>query len=232
MHRILLLMTTTTYRAGAFLEAAQRLELSVVFGTDRPQVFSAANPAGHLTLNFTVPEEASSVIVEFAKKYPIRAVVSADDDGAVLAAMAAAALGVPHNSVEAVTASRNKYHMRKILAAAGVLSPRFARFFVDEDPEDVARRMNYPCVVKPLFLSASRGVMRVDNPTQFVAAIQRLAAILRRPEVATQGGALARQILVESFIPGVEVARGTAQGRHAQGAGALRQTGSSRGSVL
>ena len=206
MKRLLLLMTTNTYRANAFLEAAQRLGVPVVVGSDREQALAAANPGGHLTLDFLAPEDASGVIVEFAQQHPIQAVVAADDDGAVLAAVAAAALELPHNAVEAVAAARNKHRLREVLAAAGVPSPRSALVSIDEDPEGVARRVSFPCVVKPLFLSASRGVIRADDSAQFVAAFQRVGAILRRPEVAAQGGALAQQILVEDFIPGIEVA--------------------------
>ncbi|MEE8282002.1 MAG: ATP-grasp domain-containing protein [candidate division NC10 bacterium] len=206
MERLLLLMTTNTYRASAFIEAAQRLGVPVVVGSDREQILSAANPGGHLTLNFLAPEQASGAIVAFAKQYPIQAVVSADDDGAILAAMAAAALGLRHNPVDAVTAARDKHRMRAVLAAAGLPSPHSTLVSIDEDPEEAARRVSFPCVVKPLFLSASRGVIRADDPAQFVAAFQRVVAILRRPEVAVQGGALAQQILVETFIPGIEVA--------------------------
>ncbi|MEE8509527.1 MAG: ATP-grasp domain-containing protein [candidate division NC10 bacterium] len=206
MERLLLLMTTNTYRASAFIEAAQRLGVPVVVGSDREQILSAANPGGHLTLNFLAPEQASGAIVAFAKQYPIQAVVSADDDGAILAAMAAVALGLRHNPVDAVTAARDKHRMRAVLAAAGLPSPHSTLVSIDEDPEEAARRVSFPCVVKPLFLSASRGVIRADDPAQFVAAFQRVVAILRRPEVAVQGGALAQQILVETFIPGIEVA--------------------------
>lgn len=206
MHRLLLLMTTTTYRASQFLEAARRLDVPVVVGSDREQALAAANPAGYLTLDFQMPEKATGVIVEFAKQYPIQAVVSADDDGVILAAMAAAALGLPHNAVEAVIAARNKHRMREVLAAAGLPSPRCEIVSIHEDPYDVAARVSLPCVVKPLFLSASRGVIRADDSAQFAAAFERLSALLRRPEVAAQGGALAQQILVETFIPGAEVA--------------------------
>ena len=206
MERLLLLMTTNTYRASAFIEAAQRLGVPVVVGSDREQILSAANPGGHLTLNFLAPEQASGASVAFAKQYPIQAVVSADDDGAILAAMAAAALGLRHNPVDAVTAARDKHRMRAVLAAAVLPSPHSTLVSIDEDPEEAARRVSFPCVVKPLFLSASRGVIRADDPAQFVAAFQRVVAILRRPEVAVQGGALAQQILVETFIPGIEVA--------------------------
>jgi len=96
--------------------------------------------------------------------------------------------------------------MRDVLAAAGAPSPRFAVFSIDDDPRDVARRVSFPCVVKPLFLAASRGVIRANDPVEFAAAFHRLDAILRRPEVAAQGGPLARQVLVETYIPGVEVA--------------------------
>jgi biotin carboxylase len=199
-------MTTATYRASAFLEAARRLDVPVVVGSDREQALAAASPAGHLTLDFLVPEKATGAIVEFAKHYPIRAVVSADDDGAILAAMAAAALGLPHSGVDAVVAARNKHRMREVLAAAGVPSPRSELVSIDEEPHDVARRVVFPCVVKPLFLSASRGVIRADDPAQFAGAFRRLTAILRRPEVAAEGGPLAQQVLVETFIPGIEVA--------------------------
>ncbi len=215
MHRILLLMSTNSYRANAFLEAAKRLRLSpidpiadvsVVVGTDRPQVLSAANPAGNLTLNFLNPKEALGAIVHFAKEYPIRAVVSTDDDGAILAAVASEALELSHNSVSSVSAARNKYCMREILAKVDILSPRFERFSIDDKPEDVAQEISFPCVIKPLSLSASRGVIRADDVAQFVVAFRRLVAILRRPEVAAQGGESVQHILVETFIPGLEVA--------------------------
>ncbi len=206
MDRLLLLMTTTTYRASAFLEATSRLNVPVVVGTDERQVLEAANPGGNLRLDFLDPEEATRSIVEFARQFPVRTVVAADDDGVILAAMASQALGLSSNSVEAARASRDKLRMREVLAEAGLPSPPFHRVFLEENPEDAARQVTYPCVLKPLFLAGSRGVIRADSPAEFVAAFHRIAAILRRPEVAAQGGGLARQILVEGYIPGDEVA--------------------------
>jgi len=206
MQRLLLLMTTTTYRAQAFLDAAKRLGIPVTVGSERPQVLAAVNPAGHLILDFSAPEDATQTIVEFAKAYPIGGVVAADDDGVILAAMAASALGLPHNPVAAVVAARNKYRMRQILSESGIPGPRFWRFLIDDDPTAMAHCIEYPCVIKPLSLSASRGVIRADNPTQFVAAYQRLLAILQRPDVAVSRRRSAQEILVERFIPGSEVA--------------------------
>ncbi|GIX46672.1 MAG: phosphoribosylglycinamide synthetase [Candidatus Tectimicrobiota bacterium] len=204
--RLLLLMTTRTYKSHDFLEAARRLGAEVVVGTEREQALAALTPGTTLALDFLQPQAATAAIVAFARQFPLTAVVGVDDDTVPLAAMAAAALGLPHNPAEAVLATRNKYQLRQRLAAAGLPTPHFACFPLTADPAAVAVQVPYPCVLKPLFLSASRGVMRADTPEQFVAAWQRLAALLRTPEVASRGGALAEQILVEAYLPGQEVA--------------------------
>jgi biotin carboxylase len=178
----------------------------VTVGSERPQALAAANPAGHLTLDFSAPEEATQTIVEFAGNFPIAGVVAADDDGVILAAMASAALGLPHHPVDAVVAARNKYRMRQILSNTGIPCPAFRRFRVGDEPVTVARHVEYPCVIKPLSLSASRGVMRANDPSQFVAAYRRLVALLQRPEVADDPRRSTQDILVEGFIPGAEVA--------------------------
>src|SRR5262245_55222776 len=206
MPRLLLLMTTTTYRAHDFREAARRLGIDVVVGSDRPQALAALTPGKTLALDFQYPEAAAQVIVTFARERPLDAIVAVDDDGVLLAAIASEALGLAHNSVASVHAARNKHHMRQLLAAAGLPVPRFWCFSTAAKAADAACAVQFPCVVKPLFLSASRGVIRADDPTQFVAAFQRLSALLHMPEVLARGGALAHQLLVETFIPGTEVA--------------------------
>jgi len=123
-----------------------------------------------------------------------------DDDTTVQAAQVARALGLAHNSVESVKATRYKDVMRLALSEADVLSPGFTTVALDDDPSLVAARIRFPCVLKPLALSASRGVIRADDEVQFVAAFEEIAAILREAEPA------ANQILVEDFIPGEEVA--------------------------
>jgi biotin carboxylase len=95
--------------------------------------------------------------------------------------------------------------MRELLARAGVPSPTFTTVRIDEDPAAAARRMAYPCVLKPRVLSASRGVIRADDEAAFVAAFARIRAILREPEVAALGEGT-DSIVVEGFVPGVEVA--------------------------
>ncbi len=206
MGRLLLLMTTNTYRAGAFLEAARRLSVPVVVGSDRPQVLAAANPGGNLAVNFVDPDEGARSIVRFSTEYPIDAILAADDEGVILAAVASAALGLAHNPVEAVEAARNKHRMREMLAQAGIPCPAFQRIPITADPDGVARKVSFPCVLKPLSLAGSRGVIRADNPREFAAAFTRVVAILSQPEVAAQDTEVSQHILVEGFIPGHEVA--------------------------
>jgi len=109
------------------------------------------------------------------------------------------------NPTHAAEAARDKHKQRELLAAASVPIPRFQLRLLAEDPEQVARSVTYPCVLKPLRLSASRGVMRADSPKAFVAAHERLQAILAEPDAAACGEP-SWQYLVEEFIPGYEVA--------------------------
>jgi biotin carboxylase len=145
-------------------------------------------------------------IAEAAREQPFDAIVGVDDDTTLIAALAAESLGLPHNRPDAVRATRDKFLMRRLLAAAGVRSPAFELAPLEGDLAAVAARLTYPCVLKPVSLSASRGVIRANNPAEFLAAADRIAAILRDPEAAAEAGAGAGSLLIEGFIPGVEVA--------------------------
>ena len=204
--RILLLLPTKTYRAKAFLSAASQLDVTVVIGSDQPQTLSELSPRKSFVVNFSKPEKATEEILAFAQTYPIDAIVGVDDDTTILVSVAAKALSLPHNSVESARTTRSKYQMRKVLAAAGGLSPRFELVSINIDPTEVASRVNFPCVLKPLSLSASRGVIRANNSEEFVDAFRRIVTILGAPDVKSRKDARAEQILVEDFIPGVEVA--------------------------
>jgi len=200
MERVLLLLPTTTYRTQAFLTAAEALGVEIVCASERPNVFEERAPDNLLTLDFDDPDSAAEVMRRFAETHPIDAVVGVDDLTTVAAASIAERLGLPANPVAAASAARNKLEMRRRLAAAGVRVPRFRPVSLDDDPAAAAPTIAYPCVLKPLALSASRGVIRADTPQEFVVAVRRIAAIL-----ATAGDS-SRTLLAEDFVPGAEVA--------------------------
>ncbi len=198
---ILLLMTPATYRGGAFLSAAQRLNLDVVVGIDLPETLAEY---WHVPLGVDFANPAASVrtIVDYAREHPLAAILSVDDSASELAALASNALGLPHNSPGAAEAARDKLLMRTLMSQGGAPCPVFRPFLLSADPAQVATQVDYPCVVKPLRLSGSRGVIRANNQTEFVAAFHRLKRLL-----LTEGyTAHETSILVEDFIPGFEVA--------------------------
>jgi len=203
--RLLLLLPTVTYRTVAFVEAARRLGVDVTVGSERPSTFERANPTGLITLDFADPAHAAAQARAFAYAHPVHGIVAVDDDTAVVAAAIAQELGLRGNAVAAAAAARDKLQQRQLLAAAGVPVPRFELLAIAADPEPLARVASYPCVLKPLRLSASRGVVRADDPPGFVAAFWRVKAILEQPELA-ECGEWARHVLVEAFVPGRELA--------------------------
>jgi biotin carboxylase len=199
-------MRTRTYRAKAFLQAAERLGVDVTVATEREQPLASQAPGSTLALDFRSEKRARARAREFAAKYPLDAVVGVDDDTTILAAQLSETLGLPHNAVEAVKAARYKDVMRLALGEAeGVLSPAFWVLGTEEDPARFAERVPYPCVLKPLSLAASRGVIRADHPAQFVAAFSEIVSILAETDLDPSDPG-ASQLLVEEFIPGREVA--------------------------
>ncbi len=206
MPRVLLLLPTTTYRTKAFVEAALKLDVDVVAASEQPSTLLDKNPEELLTLDFGEPARARRQAQEFAERFPVDAVIPVDEDTAVVAASIAEALKLKHNPVDGAIIAKNKHRMREVLSQSGVQVPRFWRFSLDEDSREVAARVTYPCVVKPVFLSTSRGVMRADNEEEFAGVVRRLDRIVSNPKVARRGGVLAREALVEEFIPGFEVA--------------------------
>jgi len=200
-HRILLLTTARSYRNRAFRAAAQHLGIEVVLVQDM-----AAELASYwnqqLGVDFSQPDTAAQQIADFAAQTPVDAICAVDDSGTLVAAKAGALLGLAHNAPRAAEAARNKHQMRRLLAPANVPCPGFQRFSTEDDPHAVAKHVHFPCVVKPLNLSGSRGVIRADNAAEFVAAVTRLTQLLHaiRTDDAPQ------PYLVESYIPGREVA--------------------------
>lgn len=81
-----------------------------------------------------------------------------DDSGTLIAAKASGQLGLSHNSPLAAEAARNKHLMRSLFAKPGVPCPDFKRFTTNIAPEVISSQVKYPCVVKPISLSGSRGV--------------------------------------------------------------------------
>ncbi|MFN8598004.1 MAG: ATP-grasp domain-containing protein [Anaerolineae bacterium] len=199
--RVLLLVTPKTYRAQAFIDAAHKLNVEVVKAVDVPD--DLAEPwRDAFAVRFGHVEAAAEKIVAHAATQPIDAILSVDDSASVVAARACQQLGLPHNSPHAAEAARNKYLMRTLLKAGGVQVPNFKLFHTADVVGDIVSQVTFPCVVKPLDLNGSRGVIRADDARQLDAAIKRLTKLLYALDPSPDP----KPFLIEDFIPGFEVA--------------------------
>jgi biotin carboxylase len=195
--RILLLAPATSYRITDFLDAARGLDVAVTVGSDQRQALEALSGGATMTIDLADPERGVSRIIEYHRDRPFAAIIAVDEEATIIAAAASEALGLPHNAPEAVAAAGNKHVMRTALRDAGLSVPGFFVAALDDGVEAALREASYPCVLKPLTLSASRGVIRADDDAAFEAAFHRIAAILRPAS---------DHILIEDYIPGAEVA--------------------------
>jgi len=204
---IMLLAPTTTYRLDDFLQAAGRLNLEVILASNRCRVLAAEWPEHlGLSLPFSSPREAVDKALAELRGKTLAAIVAADDDATIIAATLAARLNLPGNHPASVEKTRNKLSMRRALAAGGLPSPAFFAAKIYAPPENYLSKVEFPVVLKPLLLSGSRGVIRADNREEFVAAFHRIATLLRDREFFQMRRAAAKRLLVESYIPGREVA--------------------------
>lgn len=197
---------TTGYQTQAFVQAAGRLDAEVIFGTDRCRMLEDPWGDHALPLRFEDPRKAAAAIVDHVRSNPVDAIVPLGDRPTPAAAWACHELGWLSNSPDAVEACRDKYKSRERLRTAGLLVPAFERFRADEESRSIAGRVNFPCVLKPLALSASRGVIRANNAEEFVRAFERIRNLLTSPEVQVLRDDSSNFIQVEDFVPGTEFA--------------------------
>jgi formate-dependent phosphoribosylglycinamide formyltransferase (GAR transformylase) len=206
MPRVLLLATTTGYQTRAFGEAAERLGVELVFATDRCHVLEDPWQDEAIPIRFYDEDSSVAAIVEASRTRPIDGLLVVGDRPTVIAARAAHALGLPGHPPAAAGTARHKQRTRERLREAGLPVPWFVPATVASDPAALARSVSFPCVLKPVALSGSRGVMRADDPASFVTAFERLQALLRSPDVRAERSEAHDAVLVEAFIPGREYA--------------------------
>ncbi|MGA3185876.1 MAG: ATP-grasp domain-containing protein [Bryobacteraceae bacterium] len=183
--RVLLVAATTGYQTRAFSNVAQAMGLDLVLATDRCHVLEDPWGDNAVALRFEEPAEGIESLIA---RGPFDGIVAVGDRPAYVASLAAKRLGLPFSPPEAVLATKNKFLARQKFRAAGLLIPGYQLL-------DQPGPVRYPCVLKPLGLSGSRGVIRADDSTEFDAAFARIRKIAAEPT-----------ILVEDFIPGHEYA--------------------------
>jgi biotin carboxylase len=195
MKRVLLFAAKTGYQVREFAGAAKNLGVELVLATDRCDVLD--NPWGDdaVPMHFADPGKGIDAL---ADRGPFDGVLAVGDGPAYVAAQAAETLGLRFHSASSAAAAKNKHLTRQRFRTAGLAVPEFALVPLDSGPAAAAARTRYPCVLKPLDLSASRGVIRANTAGEFIQAFERIGRILNHAAGAS--------LLVEDFIPGRELA--------------------------
>lgn len=191
-----------SYRTVPYLEAARRQGINVLVASEgRFSLVSEIADGLHIDLE----DPAAIERLRAANlEYPFTGVVATDDASVELASRIARDLSLPHNPPQAARLTRRKDLSRKALATAGVPVPGFRVIDLQHPIDSRLDRLEYPCVIKPLSLSASRGVIRVDDAGALRAACARIERILAGE--TTRDDFASTHLLIEDFVSGPEVA--------------------------
>jgi biotin carboxylase len=206
MSRLLILASKLGYQTRSFAEAAKAVGADVVFASDRCHQLEDPWADGAIAVHFEDPEEAARRIVKQSLVQPVDGLIALGDRPTSTAAFTARALGFAYNSPQSVENCRSKLRQREVLRDAGLPVPQFFSFRLDKRVEKILPRVQFPCVVKPLRLAASQGVIRANSPEEFQAAVVRIKDLLESPEVKVTREPELDRLLVERYIPGAEVA--------------------------
>ncbi len=204
--RVLLIATTTGYQIRSFGEAAAKLGVRLVFASDRCDQLEDPWWDQAIPVRFHEPALSVEAIAAAFAGTRLDGILAVGDRPAMLAAAVAQAVALPGNPPDAAFRSRNKLASREAMRDAGLPVPFFEPVAMDADAQAMGGRISYPAVVKPLALSGSRGVMRVDTPGEFVATFDRLRRLLQSPDVRLERDEAHDMAMIESFIPGREFA--------------------------
>ena len=196
MRRVVLLIPSATYRATDFVSAATALDLDLIVASDRRSTLHAVMGERAQVVPLDRPQEAADQLVALHERLEFDAVLGVDDQGVLAAGEVAERLGLAHHTpTAAVAATRDKHALRQRLSSAGMIQPSFSLTGDDEGVAAAVEAIGLPCVLKPLGLSASRGVIRADSVTEALSAAKRIRDLAGLPDV-----------LVESYVDGTEVA--------------------------
>jgi formate-dependent phosphoribosylglycinamide formyltransferase (GAR transformylase) len=198
--RLLLFASTTGYQLRAFADAARRLGVHLTLATDRCHVMDDPWGDGAVAVKFDRPAESLDAL----RDMQFDGIAAVGDGPVVLAAQAAEMLRIPFHPAAAARACHDKHLARQLYQAAGMRVPWYFRARFDDDPAPLAARASYPCVLKPLGLSASRGVIRANHPAEFIAAFRRIGRMGER-ELQVEGYIDGREFAVEGLVTAGEL---------------------------
>jgi biotin carboxylase len=180
--------------------------VELLYATDRCDQIDDPWSDGAIPVRFHQEWRSADAVLKVAERSPIHGVLAVGDRPTVMAAYLSQLLSLPGHAPEAAIAARDKRLSRERFKAAGLPVPSFLTVPVGVDPAGLVDRVTFPAVIKPTVLSASRGVIRVDDPVSFATAFDRVRRLLASPDVRELHDPEADVIQIEDYIPGAEFA--------------------------
>jgi len=199
--RLLLISHHNSYRIAPYINAAKDLGLEVSIASEGKHSLVSEVVNG-IHIDFSDIEATQKKILKENIKKPFTGVLGSDDQTVELAAHLAKKLQLPHNPPRAALYSHRKDLARAQLALTSNPVPFHRLLDFSQAIEKQLAELPWPCVLKPLNMSASRGVIRVNNKKEFLLACQRL-----KPIIATSNDKFEQNhCLIEDYIDGIEIA--------------------------
>jgi len=163
-----------------------------------------AEPSPRLAV---VPVETNDVesvtrqLEEIHRREPVDALLTFSDYYVAIVAEAAARLGFRYLDPEAARACRNKAETRAALQRAGLPVPGFRVLSSIEEAWRAAQEVAYPCVLKPVSESSSKGVRLVHDAEELLAHFREVHGWRENARRQPLEG----KVLVEEFLDGPEL---------------------------
>jgi len=202
-HHLLLVATKLGYQTRAFAAAAQNLGVAFTLATDRCGRMDDPWADNAVPLHFEDPVEAAFHLEQAHEaRGPFTGIVALGDSTTLASALFAERHNIPYHPAHAVEAARNKYLAKERFRTAGLLLPEYRRYRLNEHPVP----FTLPCVLKPIGLSGSRGVIRANTVQEFDTAYQTVRRLLTHPDIVRLHQEHNQWIQVETYIPGAEFA--------------------------
>lgn len=201
--RVLVIAPHGSYRTAAFIHAANKLNIDVLIASQGEYSIVSDYVQG-LHIDFSNESSCIETIVAEAGQRAFSGIIGTDDTTIELAAKAAEKLSLPHNDPHAVKVAQRKDLARFSLEKSNVRIPKFDLLTTTKPLSEQAVKVKFPAVIKPVALSASRGVIRVNDQIELQQAVERIKKMLLEERQIDES--VREILLLEEFISGKEVA--------------------------
>jgi len=199
--RILLVSPPESYRIQPYVRAALSLGIEVNLASQGEWAISSPHSAG-IDVPLQDHQSALAILEDLFRQRQYDAVIGTDDSTLELAARLAEITGRQQNLPTAVRRARRKDLSRICLLQAGLQVPAFSVVEVRQQQLLDKPHFGFPCVIKPLALSGSRGVIRANTVEELNIGVQRSLRIISEETDLYEK----THLLLEQFIAGREFA--------------------------